>query len=183
MWRVVRRDGITATSVRGVAAEAGTSPSALRHYFTTQDELLGFALRTLIERVASRLAPELPGLEGRDGALRILGEVLPMDEERRAEVEVYLAFVARSTTDPALRAVRDDVDEATRAAVAYALQLLERAGELGAGRSAAAEADRTYPLVDGLAVHGTLWPERYPPAHLRRVLEHHLDELSTALSS
>lgn len=38
-------------------------------------------------------------------------------------------------------------------------------------------ADRTYHLVDGLALHATLWPLRYPPEHIRAVLAAHLDSL------
>jgi AcrR family transcriptional regulator len=180
LWTVVRREGIHQVSVRSVAAAAGTSPSALRHYFATQDELLGFAMREMVERVRARLLPELPTLHGRDGALRILEELLPLDPERRDEVDVYLAFLNRSHADPALRAIRDDAEAQSRAAVRRAVTLLAEAGELGAGRAVEAEADRLYPLVDGLALHGSLWPERYPPAHLRSVLRAHLDQLTPA---
>ncbi len=37
LWRVVRRDGIRAASVRTVAAEAGWSAGAVRYYFPDQD--------------------------------------------------------------------------------------------------------------------------------------------------
>jgi AcrR family transcriptional regulator len=56
LWRVVRRDGVHEVSVRTVADEAGTSPGALRHYFASQDELLGFALRAVVDRAAARYA-------------------------------------------------------------------------------------------------------------------------------
>lgn len=174
LWRVLRRDGIAAVSVRRVAAEAGTSPSALRHYFATQDELLGFALQAVVDRVADRVAPLLPSLHGRTGARTILHQLLPLDPDRRNEVEVYLAFVTRAALDPTLRGIRDRAETATRAAVRHALQLLADAGDLRDGRSVDAETDRTYPLVDGLALHSILWPDRYPPAHVREVLDGHL---------
>jgi AcrR family transcriptional regulator len=177
LWRVVRRDGIHQVSVRTVAAEAGTSPSALRHYFATQDELLGFALTAMIERVRDRVLPGLPGLRGRDGALRVLEELLPLDPRRRDEVAVYLAFLNRGGRDPRLRALRDDADVQSRAAVERAVEVLAEAGELGAGRDVATETDRLYPLLDGLTLHGALWPGAYPPGHLRAVLRAHLDEL------
>lgn len=178
LWRVVRDDGIHQVSVRSVAAAAGTSPSALRHYFATQDDLLGFALETMIGRVRQRLDPVLPTLRGRDGALRLLEELLPMDAERRDELAVYIAFLGRAHADPRLTAIRDDAEAQSRSAVRYAVGLLADAGLLGAGRDAGAETDRLYPLVDGLALHGALWPDRYPPAHLGAVLRRHLDELA-----
>lgn len=180
LWRVVRRHGIHAVSVRNVAAEARTSPGALRHYFATQDDLLGFALQTVVDRVGARLAPLLPTLRGRDGATVILEQLLPLDADRRHEVEVYLAFVTRAGLDPRLRAIRDQAEAATRAAVQHALHMLAEQDTLPNGSNLPAEVDRTYPLLDGLALHGTLWPRRYPPAHLRRVLTAHLDRLTAS---
>jgi AcrR family transcriptional regulator len=41
-WRINESKGIEHASIRAVAANAGLSPGALRHYFSTQDELLLF---------------------------------------------------------------------------------------------------------------------------------------------
>lgn len=179
LFRVVRRHGIHATSVRTVAAEAGTSPSALRHYFASQDELLAFALRATVDRVRARLQPLLPDLSGRAGALTVLEELLPLDATRRGETEVYIAFVTRAQPDPGLRRIRDAAETASRQAVQVAIGLLADGGHLGAGRDRVAEADRTYAVVDGLALHGTLWPRRHPATRLRTVLRQHVDELGT----
>lgn len=178
LWRVVRSEGIHQVSVRSVAAQANTSPSALRHYFATQDELLGFALQSVVDRVTARLTPVIPVLQGRDGARHILEQLLPLDPDRRDEVEVYLAFNIRAHRDPALRAIRDSAETDSRRAVRHALQLLADDDALGVGRDPETQTDLTYPLVDGLALHGTLWPERYPPAHLKRALHTHLDQLA-----
>jgi AcrR family transcriptional regulator len=178
LWRVVRDEGIQQVSVRSVAAAAGTSPSALRHYFRTQDELLGFALQAMVARVHSRVDPMLPTLRGRAGARRLLEQLLPMDAERRDEVAVYFAFLGRSLADPRLAAIRDHAEAQSRAAVRRAVELVADAGGLGPGRDVAVETDRFYPMMDGLALHGAFWPDRYPPAHLRSVLEAHLEELA-----
>lgn len=176
LWQVVHEQGIHLVSVRTVAARAGTSPSALRHYFSTQDELLAFALRSVVERVTARLVTMLPGLQGRSGAQLVLEQLLPLDADRRDETQVYLAFVVRAHLDPALRAIRDEAEAGSRRAVRHALGLLAEDGAL-AGCDLEVLTDRTYPLVDGLALHGTLWPDRYPPEHLRRALSGHLDAL------
>src|SRR3712207_6009277 len=108
VWRVIRRDGVPGASVRTVAREAGTSMGALRHWFATQDELLHFAMTLVSERARARaeavaasggpLAPRL---------LRVLEEILPLDDERRAETEVWLALTARALVDPRLAELRD----------------------------------------------------------------------------
>lgn len=164
LFRVVRRAGIHAVSVRTVAAEAGTSPSALRHYFATQDELLAFAMVALLQRAAARVGL-VRSLGGVDGAIAVLEELLPLDDERRDEVQVWLAFLVRAQTEPALRVIADEAETAVRSAADLAIRLA------GGG---ADEVDPAYHLVDGLALHGTLWPQRYPPAHLRAVLAAHL---------
>lgn len=72
VWRVIRRDGLEHASVRNVAREAGLSMGSLRHYFSTQSELLIFALRLVIERIDRRLATLHPDAEPRQAAERFL---------------------------------------------------------------------------------------------------------------
>src|SRR5918995_4672700 len=92
VWRVIRRNGIDQASVRTVAREAGWSAGALRHYFSTQSELLGFAMQLVVERVEGRIAALEPPKEPREAVKQLLHELLPLDDERRAENEVFFAF-------------------------------------------------------------------------------------------
>ena len=106
--RVVRRDGLEQASVRNVAREAGLSMGSLRHYFVSQSELMVFAFRTVIDRIEARLARLEPEPDPRRRAERVLAELLPLDDDRRAENEVWLAFTSRAMVDPSLRALRDE---------------------------------------------------------------------------
>ncbi|MFD2093271.1 TetR/AcrR family transcriptional regulator [Blastococcus deserti] len=178
LWRVVRREGIHRISVRTVAAEAGTSPGALRHYFTTQDDLAAFALQAVVDRVRARLTERLPALQGRDAAVYLLEQLLPLDDERRDETAVYLGFLGRPHGEDRLREIRGMAESSSREAVTVALRMLAEAGCLHPGRDVEAEVDRLYAMVDGLALHGTLWPERFPAEHLRGVLHSHLRSLA-----
>ncbi|WP_206515676.1 TetR/AcrR family transcriptional regulator [Georgenia faecalis] len=179
VWRVVRRDGLEQASVRQVAREAHVSMGSLRHYFGTQSELLLFAMRLVIERIEARLtALERPD-DPRHAAAQALAELLPLDEERQAENEVWLAFTARALVDPELRALRDEAYDQLRGACRY------WAGRLLPDQIPLAEidieAERLFALVDGLAVHGAMRPE--PAERLLAVLTHHLDELATGWRS
>src|SRR3712207_8392462 len=102
VWRVVRRNGLDGASVRAVAREAGLSMGSLRHYFGTQSELLIFAMRMVIDRVERRVGDLRVPDDPRGAAEIVLLELLPLDDERRAENEVWLAFTARALVDPAL---------------------------------------------------------------------------------
>ena len=107
LWRVIRREGLERASVRNVAREAGLSMGALRHYFGTQDELLAFAMRLVIEGARGRIEIlDLSSRNPREAVERVLRETLPLDEERVAEAEVWLALTGRALVDPALHALR-----------------------------------------------------------------------------
>ena len=125
--------------------------------------------------------PLFPVLSGRDGALTVLAQMLPLDATRRGETQVYLAFVTRAHPDRSLRRIRDHAEAESRLAIHYAVHLLDEDGALGAGRDPAAEEDRLYAVVDGLALHGAFWPRRHPPSALLAALHAHVDELAGAV--
>ena len=178
LWRVVLRDGIRAVSVRTVAAEAQTSPGALRHYFSTQDELLGFALTEAVARAERRMAPRLDRLRGLEGAIEVCEQYLPLDDGRRAETTVVLAFLGVTLSSDRLRAVATDADDRGREGVRLALHLLQRAALLHPGRDETTEIDRLIALLNGLGVQAVLLPARYPPGRLRAALRRHLVDLA-----
>jgi AcrR family transcriptional regulator len=177
LWRVVRRHGVEGATVRAVAAEAGCSPSALRHYFVTQDELLTFTMRLVAENARARIVALSTVADPKRRAERVLSELLPLDDERRTETHVWIAFNARALIDPSIRAIRDSTYDAIRElcrdlvadltpATGARLDLLAR--ELNV-------------LLDGLALHAALRPDLWPPRQLRVVLRHHLDVLSSSV--
>jgi AcrR family transcriptional regulator len=182
VWRVIRRDGVRSASVRAVATEAGWSAGALRHYFTTQSELILFATELVIQRVQARMPRHFD--EPRDDpylrAQEILEEVMPMDEEREVECLVWLAVTDLARFDPALGAVREHAFDGTRHLCRLAL-----ADILGSpwpqdwtdpmpDPAHEDRAERLHAFVDGLTLHGIVYPTRMPPERLRAVLRDHL---------
>src|ERR671910_2350073 len=100
VWRVIRRDGVEAASVRKVAQEAGWSAGALRHYFSTQSELLTFAMQMVVERIEARVGALEPPADPRRAVEQRLHELLPLDRERRAGEEGWLALPRPGAGDP-----------------------------------------------------------------------------------
>ncbi|WP_159944465.1 MULTISPECIES: TetR/AcrR family transcriptional regulator [unclassified Nocardiopsis] len=93
LWRVIAESGPEAVSIRSVAAEAGWSPGALRHYFATREDLLVFAVNLSEERVTRRIAelrrtqsPHTPLLEQ---VAAYAEQLLPLDPVRRAEYRAW----------------------------------------------------------------------------------------------
>jgi AcrR family transcriptional regulator len=179
VWRVVRRDGIDHASVRTVAEEAGWSPGTLRHYFPTQSELLAFAMELVVERIEGRIATLDRPLNPREAVEQVLHELLPLDEERRAENEVWLAFTARALIDSHLRAQYNEVHDALHQACASALETLAAAERASAGPETALQVERLHALTDGLAVHTALRPDLMAPERIVAVVRLHLEALDS----
>jgi AcrR family transcriptional regulator len=175
VWRVIRRDGLAEASVRNIAREAGLSTGSLRNSFGTQSELLSFAMRLVIDRIDARVAALEPQKDPRRRAEEVLAELVPMDDERRAENEVWLAFTAAAMVDPELRALREAGHQALHAGCAALIGELAEAGL--AGPNIELETVRLHCLVDGLAVQAATAPTRTTPELMRAVIAVHLDAL------
>jgi AcrR family transcriptional regulator len=174
--RLIRRDGMEQASVRNVAREAGLSMGSLRHYFASQSELMEFAFRSVIDRIEARLARLDPEPDPRRRAERVLAELLPLDDERRAENEVWLAFTSRAMVDPVLRALRDEGYDALRAGCRAILTDLSAAGL--APTDIRAETERLHALLDGLAVHAAMRADIHTAESLKAAITRHLDALA-----
>ncbi|TDD28113.1 TetR family transcriptional regulator [Kribbella turkmenica] len=184
LWRVVRRDGIRAASVRTIAAEAGWSAGAVRYYFPDQAGLLSFAMDLVSRRVSERISA-LNASGGAKGsptavALRYLEEALPLDEERRAEFDVWIAFMAQAQAESDAGSLHEHVDkvhDGLRLLCESLVHLLSESGTLRKDLDRRREIERLHALIDGLALHAAIQPGRSTPARVRQLLRHHLESL------
>ena len=143
-WQVIARDGITALTVRRVAAQAGLAPSSLRYTFPSQTVVREKAITAVSQRLTERVAA-LPGnLTGRAWARAALLELLPLDEQRRLEMEVFLALGMAAMTDATLRPLWNAADAIVREVCARAIS---------AAGGDDSHVDRLHALIDGLAFH------------------------------
>jgi AcrR family transcriptional regulator len=168
LWRVVSRDGIEAVSVRSVAAEAGCSPGALRHYFPEQRDLVASAMSLVGARATERIRSLRPSGSVLDQVQAYCEQVIPLDAERRFEMEVWFGFVSRARHDPSLKEPAELVHRELRA---FLSDLLRPAG------LDAREAARLHALIDGLSVHLLLYPDQTTPEEVRELLRGHLARL------
>jgi AcrR family transcriptional regulator len=177
VWTVIRRDGLQRASVRNVAREAGLSMGSLRHYFASQSELLCFAMQLVGDRARARVAALEPAADPRRRAEQLLAELVPLDDERRAESEVWLAFTGHALVDPAQRAIHQRIHDQLNGACATAITILADAGLTAEGLDVALEASRLHALLDGLALHAVMRPEQVTPSRITAVIARHLDTL------
>jgi len=179
VWRLLAREGVAAVSVRRVAAEAGVSAGSLRHVLPTKGALLAAALELVVERGTERFLRHADRpLQGRSDAVRWLGEMLPLDDERRLELRTHLALIIESAAHDELAPLRADLDDAVRTGCRTVLGACGAAGLVREDLDLESEAERLHVVVDGLALH-LLGPQpRLSAARSTALLEDHLDRLA-----
>lgn len=178
LWRIVRREGIGGVTVRAVAAEAGVSAGMVQHYFRTQDELIEFAMYQALQQMAERVRQVDLSEPDLESAMAALEAVLPLDEQRRAEAQVWLAMLSRRHARPSLGRQGTMVDDALREGIRVGLEGLVRAGLVDDGRDLEVEVVRLHALIDGLSVHGLGDPPWLGPDEIRAALLAHLRDLT-----
>ncbi|MCM3144855.1 TetR family transcriptional regulator C-terminal domain-containing protein [Brevibacillus sp. MER 51] len=175
-WRVIVEQGMEGATVRGIAKEAGLSLGALRHYFATQDELLMYAMQLVKERAIARIAEIHANeeLAPKEKITKIFLELLPTNREKMVEMEVWFAFTVY------FRHKKEGFDAQHDGIYAGVHKLLDSADQLNLLRKELdkeLEAEKLYAVIDGLALHAYLEPQRVDGERITKVLEHHLASL------
>jgi AcrR family transcriptional regulator len=169
LLQLVSDRGLDEVSVRTVAAASGRSAGAVQKYFRTKDEMLAFAAELVGERVERRMAEVDTSLPLRRALRELILTTLPVDGERRAEATTQLAFAVHAAHHPRLAAIRQQVDQDIRQALAAWLETAGHGGE------AALLADAVIALSDGLALRMLYTPQERE--HLLTVLDRALSAL------
>ncbi|MGN9909069.1 TetR/AcrR family transcriptional regulator [Phytohabitans sp. LJ34] len=175
LLRVAGERGLEAVSLRHVAAEAGVTSGMVQHYFRTKDEMMAFALAVVRERSEARLTAAAAALGAdpppREVLRTIVAEVLPVDEPRRADGRVALAFLAYTAVRPEVAGpLRAD----TAAMLAFVAEQI-RAGGPRPGTDPDRAAVGLLALMEGLGLH--LLGGHYGPETALAALDAHLDTI------
>ena len=183
LWRVAEREGMPGVSVRSVAAEAGISPGSLRYYFSSQADLILFAMELLVERATNRITALIEAIgEGEDPGdwlTDLFKEGLPLDAQRRVEIDVWSAFMEQARTDPLLLPARQMEWSASqmlcRTAVVNLRSLsIQTTPDTPLEGPLEAEASLLHAVWDGLVNQLSVFPETEREALADRLLRLHL---------
>jgi AcrR family transcriptional regulator len=174
-WRVILDKGLIGASVRNIAEEAGVSLGALRHYFTTQDELLVYAMRLVKEQATVRIKKiAMSDLPLKEKVLQILLEMVPTNKETMAEMEVWFAFTFHARHKQELFG---EMKSEIYKAVKNLITSMDAVGLLKKNLDLEVEYESLYALVDGLAIHAMLEKDRLQEDQIKKVLMRHLDSI------
>lgn len=179
--RLIVRSGVESASLRNVADEAGLNVGSVRHYVDSQEAMLVAAYGSLVEGFTRRLeativAAATSGADPFAQVMEVLGQTLPLDEERRREVVIYFAFAEASRTIVSLQPHTHDLVEGLRYVCS---QSLEHLGVPEDGRRAIALAS----LIDGLAFSMIHAPDLTSPEDALALVRDHLQGLLSSRGS
>lgn len=190
VWRVIRREGVRGASVRGVAREAGLSMGSVRYFFGTQEELLHFAMRAVIARATARIQAGASGRDAlvdrgdaADAAAQLLEQILPLDDERLGEAQVWLAFTVQGAVDEGMAGIRQEADEGVHQLCEKCVTDLAGLGLVGGDRDIGLEVERLWSLMDGLTLHILLEMGRPSASRAGEILRTHLRDLQHKAAS
>ncbi|WP_404451084.1 TetR family transcriptional regulator [Virgibacillus necropolis] len=176
-WKVIVDEGLEQATVRKIAKVADMSVGSLRHYFSTQSELFAFSMKLVSDRVRNRAENKYYDGPPLESMQELLSEFLPIDEERRIEMEVWMVFSSKTLVDPNLKALSQEVyDEMHRASKMVVEGLIE-SGLASQALNKSLEIERLYALIDGMALHGILHPDRFSVEKMQTTLKYHLKAL------
>lgn len=178
-WKVVARDGVGQLSVRNVAEQAGLATASLRRAFPTQDALRAYCLELVRERTQARVDAVDQSLPVPEFVEACLLQLLPLDDDRRLEMEVFIAIGVLALTDSALRDPYGKVHDELALGCTSLLRMIAHDGPHGdvSGGEIDIESKRLHALVDGLALHLVRQRRAEPTDWATDVLSKHLRQL------
>ncbi len=168
--RLISRAGVEGVTVRDVAAEAGCSTRIVSHYFRNKRELLLLTFREFAQRSLDEGEAALAAGASLESCLEAL---LPLDEPRRLNWQVWLAFWGMTANDPAFLA--EQVERGRQMRDHIARLLADRMGAPPKGSDDwGMAAEFLLTVIVGIATQGTFdsghWTAARQRAHLGAAL-------------
>ncbi|AVT28698.1 TetR family transcriptional regulator [Plantactinospora sp. BC1] len=157
LMRLAATQGLEAVSLRHVAAEAGVSTGMVQHYFRTKDEMMTFALDMVMRDAERRVTAEATAagrvLAPAELVRTLMVQILPLDEPRRLEGHVTLAFLAYAAVKPAIAEGLRESSGHMRNFLADQIRAVQATGGTVPPVDPTHAATALLALVDGLGIH------------------------------
>lgn len=176
-WNIIKKEGIENASIRRVAIEAGMSAGALRHYFSTKDEMLLFIMDYYLEEGKKRSQSKSWSDNPLQAVAEVLLELVPIDEEKKIETSVWLILALQSLTSDTLKEKKDEMTNGMYELANSMIEILVLQGILSDSTNVKLEKSRLAALIDGLSIHALLRPDVYTPEKVKEVIRYHLETL------
>lgn len=160
--------------MREIAVEAGFSTGVLAHYFEDKEALLVHALRLASRRAAERMRRAADEAAPAAALRAVAAEALPLDQARREEWAIWLAFWGATVATDVLSREHNARYAEWRALIRQLLVRCREAGSLDPNIEVDEATDGLASLIDGLGIRAMLDRRRMTPEYQLRVVDAHL---------
>ena len=168
-------NGVKGSTVRQIAKLAEMTPGQIRYYFPNHSELLNAVMSTVELKVRRRIEVIFmsENLNTIDKVKASLLSVLPLDQERLADMEVWMAFrydiheYGQSTLD-------DGIDQLCNSV----LTLLKNEHLLKDNLNIHLNSMKLHALIDGLALHKLLNPNGISNDDIQTIVDEEIVKLT-----
>ncbi|GKU77316.1 HTH-type transcriptional regulator PksA [Paenibacillus sp. L3-i20] len=178
-WRIVSRDGVDAASVRNIAKEAGLSMGSMRHYFRSQAELCIYLMELVNAKAKKRIESMIATTSSPtfQQLVDLTMQLLPIHNETKTEMEVWLWFHAKVPSTPELQPLNKMNYEGSYLLFKLVIDALIHLQMAKPTIEAQYEIDRLFALVDGLSMHCYLHPNYVSAEKITYIVTRHLEDL------
>jgi AcrR family transcriptional regulator len=176
-WRVIARGGLSNTTTREIAKEAGCSTGVLAHYFTDRADILASALVAAHRGVRARIEASVGNTRGLEALRRFMLEVLPLDDQGILEARIEACFWGEAIGNHDLMKIQNDEVDSFCGRVRALLVQAEEDHELRDVVDLDQAVHQCLILMDGLSIQSVMYPERNDASEQVTIL----DELLTRL--
>jgi TetR/AcrR family transcriptional regulator, transcriptional repressor of bet genes len=165
---LIAAGGLAAATHRRIAEAAGCSTTVVSHYFADKRDLVDATYKQVGDRVNARLeaAADVAG----DRLLAVLEALLPLDDDRRRDWRLLLAFLGLAATDAALTDEQQGRAAAARHRVQHVLLEEQRSGRVLPDVDVDAAARSLLSLALGIGMQALFDPDGWPDVRVRGVL-------------
>ncbi|GEM48362.1 TetR/AcrR family transcriptional regulator [Deinococcus cellulosilyticus] len=174
IWSLIRKQGLSGVTLRNLSEESGWSSGAIRHYLPNREAILNFGAEHLNRRIEEHLRSLPHSPDFRQSLLNFLEFMLPVDDEPRLWMEVWLAYVGEAVIE---QSYADTQGLLYRNLNALFVQIFKDFAQAGWQLRHPPEqaANQLHALLDGLSIHVLM--HRVTPEQAKTILQHTVDSL------
>ncbi len=179
-WRVIVRDGLDRTSMRAIAQELGCTTGVVTHHFRDKQELILFALNQVTQRLQTGMEVAIEKMSGVERLVEMLFAFLPLDNERRDILKVWVAFLGYAIGRESLMAEHQRCAAQLREVIIQELRKLQSAELIRADVEPEIEANALLALVNGVSLDSLIQDKCLTPTQQKIVIGNYVNQLLSA---
>lgn len=165
----IASNGLSGVKLTDIGRMAGVTTGSIAHYFSDKDAVLAAAL----EEVCTRLFIQI-GQPDNPPTVAEIASALPVNDEKRKEWKVWLAYWGRAPHVPALAQIHRQYYAEIETAVAEDMEGIHPDPHMAAAAIIAA--------VDGIGTRATLEPDLWPEARQVALLDQLISPIIASFS-